>query len=578
MDNAPSDTDHPPAPDRTPGWLRWLARAPVAYPFMVVFALAVYLPGFFVLPPSDRDESRYAQASKQMVQSGDWIDIRFGEEPRYKKPAGIYWLQAGAVSIVGSAHAQTIWLYRLPSLIGCLLSVLLTLWLGRFLFGSLAGLIGAFALTVCILMGTEARMAKTDAVLLGAILLAQALLARAALAHDDQRPGWAAVLGFWAAHGVGILVKGPIGLMVTALNALAFAVWQRRFRWLLGLRPLPGLAILAALVAPWLIAIQIASDGAFLQASLGREMLYKVGEGEQGHGAPPGFYLALFPVTFWPMAALSVLALPWIWRQRRDARVRFLLSWIVPVWAVFALVTTKLPHYMVPVYPAIALLTGAAIADGLRGAARPPGRAWQHLATALFGALALALVGAVAVLPMLADSRVDAAALLFAIALAALFAAAAQALQHFAIARFLLIIGISAPILSYAAYDAVLARLETIWLAPKIRAAVAEYSPCAAPVVASSGFTEPSLVFALGKDTITGGPARAAAHLAAPGCNLALIEAGQMARFEAALADQAIAARPLTGITGYNYNGGDWLDLRLFAAVDPAGDTTVSAP
>src|SRR5947208_674946 len=89
---------------------------------LVVAALLAFLPGFFQIPPMDRDEARFAQATKQMLETGEYVDIRFQNEVRYKKPVGIYWLQAAAVKVgetLGVPQARTtIWLYRLPSLAG----------------------------------------------------------------------------------------------------------------------------------------------------------------------------------------------------------------------------------------------------------------------------------------------------------------------------------------------------------------------------------------------------------------------------------------------------------------------------
>src|SRR6185369_16268741 len=103
-----------------------------AVAFLVLCALVLFLPGFFNIPPIDRDEARFAQATKQMVETGDFIDIRFQDEVRYKKPVGVYWLQAAAVetaSKLGMPRAQLrIWLYRVPSLIGAIGAVLLTYW------------------------------------------------------------------------------------------------------------------------------------------------------------------------------------------------------------------------------------------------------------------------------------------------------------------------------------------------------------------------------------------------------------------------------------------------------------------
>jgi len=82
---------------------------------LVAFCLIAFIPGFFQIPPVDRDEARFAQATKQMVESGEYVDIRFQDEVRYKKPVGIYWLQAVAVKageVLGIPNARTtIWLY-----------------------------------------------------------------------------------------------------------------------------------------------------------------------------------------------------------------------------------------------------------------------------------------------------------------------------------------------------------------------------------------------------------------------------------------------------------------------------------
>src|SRR5438874_542572 len=82
-----------------PLWLAWAARRPL--PLLALLGLLLWLPGILSLPPLDRDESRFAQSSRQMVQSGNWVDIRFGHVPRYKKPVGIYWLQTAATKLAG---------------------------------------------------------------------------------------------------------------------------------------------------------------------------------------------------------------------------------------------------------------------------------------------------------------------------------------------------------------------------------------------------------------------------------------------------------------------------------------------
>ena len=114
---------------------------------LIVFSLLAFLPGFFQVPPVDRDEARFAQSSKQMIESGQYIDIHFQDEVRYKKPVGIYWLQVAAVKAgqaIGIPEARTvIWLYRLPSLFGASGAVLLTYWAALAFVGRRAALIAA---------------------------------------------------------------------------------------------------------------------------------------------------------------------------------------------------------------------------------------------------------------------------------------------------------------------------------------------------------------------------------------------------------------------------------------------------
>ena len=128
---------------------------------LLVAALLGFLPGFFAIPPIDRDEARFAQATKQMVESGDYIDIRFQDEVRYKKPVGIYWLQAGVVktrerrSDVRDA-LTTIWLYRIPSLIGAIGAVLLTYWAALAFVSRRAAVLAGLMMASSILLGDRA--------------------------------------------------------------------------------------------------------------------------------------------------------------------------------------------------------------------------------------------------------------------------------------------------------------------------------------------------------------------------------------------------------------------------------------
>ncbi|MBI3703398.1 MAG: phospholipid carrier-dependent glycosyltransferase, partial [Rhizobiales bacterium] len=194
---------------------------------LVVFALLAFLPGFFQIPPVDRDEARFAQATKQMVERGEYVDIRFQDEVRYKKPVGIYWLQAVAVKTgeaLGVPQARTtIWLYRLPSLAGATAAVVLTYWTALAFVTRRTALVAALMMASSILLGVEARLAKTDAMLLCMSLAAMGAMARIYLTTrrtPDVPVGWTLPAILWTAIAGGVLLKGPLILMFVGLTAL----------------------------------------------------------------------------------------------------------------------------------------------------------------------------------------------------------------------------------------------------------------------------------------------------------------------------------------------------------------------
>jgi 4-amino-4-deoxy-L-arabinose transferase-like glycosyltransferase len=538
-------------------------RAPA---LLVAVALLAFLPGFFNIPPVDRDEPRFAEATRQMLISRDFLDIRFQTAPRYNKPVGIYWLQAAAVSAgeaIGVPQARTtIWLYRLPSLIGALAAVLLTYWAGLPLAGRRGALIGGLAMAVAILTGVEARLATTDAVLLATVLAMQGALARIYL---DQRTGRDSGLGmamlFWAALGLGALVKGPLTPMIALLTVIPLAALNRNVRWLKRLRPLPGIALAIVIVAPWLVAIGIASHGAFFKASLGTDMLAKVGGARESHGAPPLTYLLALWGLFWPASALVPLAIPPTWRARAVPAVRFLLAWLLPSWIVFELVPTKLPHYILPLLPALALLFGRWLAEAeLR---LPP--LWGRIAGTL-----LFVVGAV-VLPaalFVAIHRIEGFYPLhmipFAVIAWAFLALATAALWRGEV-RHSFVLSLIVALATYGAvYRIGLAELRSLWVSPRLAAAV-NLVPCPDPKLASAGDHEPSLVFLTSPTIELTSGAGAAQFLAKGGCRIAFVGTREQRAFEAALPAGAPAPVLITKLRGINLNGGHRLDIGVFA-------------
>src|SRR6185312_6623840 len=173
------------------------------------------LPGLIAVPPLDRDESRFAQATAQMLESRDFTVIRYQEEERFKKPVGIHWLQAASVSLFSNPEDRQIWAYRIPSLLGAMLAAAACAWGAAGFFGAPAGLLAGAMLGTTFLLSTEALIAKTDAMLCGATTLALAALGRLyAEAHGGPIAGKRAWLFFWIGMAAATLDKGPVGPMV----------------------------------------------------------------------------------------------------------------------------------------------------------------------------------------------------------------------------------------------------------------------------------------------------------------------------------------------------------------------------
>jgi 4-amino-4-deoxy-L-arabinose transferase-like glycosyltransferase len=522
--------------------------------FLVAMSLICFLPGFINIAPIDRDEARFAQATKQMVESGDYIDIRFQDEVRYKKPVGIYWLQAAAVragEALGVPQAHTsIWLYRIPSLIGALAAVLLTYWTALAFVSRRNACLAALMLAVSIMLGIEARLAKTDAVLLAAVVAAMGVMAHEYMRKDAVAlPGWLLPGVFWTALAAGVLVKGPLIVMVVALAAATLAILDRSARWLARLRPFAGVAWLLLLVLPWFIAILGRAGDAFFVGSVGGDLMSKVSGGSEGHWAPPLTYLVLFWLTFWPAAPLAALATPAAWRHRHEPAVRFLLAWLVPAWIVFEVVPTKLPHYVLPLYPAIAILIAWAIEREALSARRWIARITVHWPIIAAGVPILAIVAVMTVRHQLG-------------LLAWPFAAGAMIFGFFAWrlfdedgpARSFLRAAVAAQFCAIAVFGAIVPLLHPLFSAAALADAVVPR--CEHPRYAAAGYHEPSVVFLFGTTTLLTDGQGAADFLRAGGCRFALVEGRQERSFTRRA--EAIGLRYAAGprVEGFNYNEG----------------------
>jgi 4-amino-4-deoxy-L-arabinose transferase-like glycosyltransferase len=540
------------------------ARASIV---LLAVSLLAFLPGIFSIPPIDRDEARFAQATKQMVETGDYVDIRFQDEVRYKKPVGIYWLQAGVVkaaSAIGLRDAATtIGLYRLPSVAGAIGAVLLTYWAALAFVSRRAALLAALMMASCVLLGVERLLAKTDAMLLLTVVAAMGALARVYLSQQradllNAHDAWLLPAIFWTALAAGVLLKGPLILMVVGLAVLALVIADRSGAWLLQLKPVIGALWLAVLVLPWFVAIFSRAGSEFFAESVREDLLSKVLGAQESHGAPPGFYFVLFWLTFWPGAMLAGLSAPSVWASRHDPGVKLLLAWLLPAWVVLELVLTKLPHYVLPLYPAIAILIAGAVDRGVLSRRRwlEWGTIWWVLGPLLagiagivalaviarqFGLLAWPLIGAAAVMGLLAWRLYE-----------------ADGAEHS------LLRAVAAAVLSgIALFGSIIPMLGYVFPSPTL-ARILRDSGCPNPVAAAAGYQEPSLVFLAGTETRLTDSVGAAEFLRGGECRFAFVEQRQEKSF--AQRAQAIGLRYTAGprIEALNISTGQPITIAVY--------------
>lgn len=533
------------------------AKASTTYAVLSLLCALLFLPGLASIPPTDRDEARFMQATKQMLETGDWVHIRFQDEPRNKKPIGIYWLQATSVRLFGQELTAP-WPYRLPSALAAWIAVLAVARCGRRLLSPEGGLIAGAALATSFMVVIEAHIAKTDATLLAATTVAMTLLAELYIRGKSA----GALLGFWAAIGVGILIKGPLILLVAGATVATLAFAHQDRAWLKNLNPLVGIPIVLAIVLPWLIAVSgDSAQGNFVAESVTQDLLPKLIGGQESHGAPPGVYLAAAILTAWPWSVLAPFVVVLAWRARRITIVRFALAWLIPAWIVFELVPTKLPHYTLPLYPALALLTAWALtatqeaAEFPRWIGRGLGLAWRIVWACI--AVALAVGISVALRRFGDSSGAAAAAGATAVLLAGLlvlpgFARSSATTAAMGLAAVGLLFSLSLTTL-------VLPHLNLLAIAPRLKAVID--NPGAEVAVAQ--FHEPSAVFLLGTRTVLTDAPGATAFMLSASDRYAVVPEESLEAVRSAVTAAGRNLAEAGEVIGFNYSRGRWERLAV---------------
>lgn len=326
------------------------------YLFLCVFSLLILLPGLNSIPVIDRDEAHFAQATRQMLQTGNYGQIRFQDTTRFQKPPGINWLQAISVKLFSCEDANVIWPYRLPSILCALLSVFFTFYLGKLLFNPKVAFLGSIFLASSLLFVIEAHMAVIDSALLFSVMLMQCSLWKifdSYFSKSQLNQIW--IFLFWFAMSFGFLLKGVTPL-IAILTITTISLIERNYKWLKSLKPIAGLMFFSFFTLLWVYVVNQAENTNYLMQMFNKDLLPKLKGGHESHGKPPFFHLAILFFTFWPAILFFPQGFKYAFQQRKDKAVYFLLAWIIPTWIFFEVMPTKLPQYVLPTFPAIALI------------------------------------------------------------------------------------------------------------------------------------------------------------------------------------------------------------------------------
>lgn len=570
---------------------------------LMVLGLAVYLPGLRAIPPVDRDESRFAQASRTMLESGHFVIPRIQDKPRLNKPPLIYWLQSGSAKLLGDAPGPdglgewgngNIWVFRFPSVLCAIGTVLLTWRLGLRLFDSRAALLAATLLAVCPMIVWDAHQARADQLMVLTVMGAmfalyvcwkqtQRVSGVTGVARAARPPVvklmWPCIFWLWIA--LGILAKGPVTPMIALLAIITLSIATRSARWTLQLRPLLGLLIIAALVGPWVWLVSRAVGWSTYWPIILKETIGRSTDAAESHWGPPGYHTVLLAVLFWPGSLLTLAAViracrafPWHERPagvfaRRSAEL-FLLAWLIPSWIVFECIATKLPHYTMPLYPAIALLTARAACAAMTPSSKLLRTAFDRMGvlfwcgigvTGLLGSLgALTEWGGYDFSPS-TFGRLPLVAAAW-VMLGCIAAACVAIDRERAVARAHVLAICAVLVWCWVSLACVLPRSRDLWISPQLAAIVSRVQASAPTPVALIGYQEDSAIFMLRGRAERIEPAHLADWIVRHPTGLVAIEP---ARAPDAAKVAAASLTRVSTIDGYNYSIGKRATIEVYA-------------
>ncbi len=334
----------------------------------------------------DPDEGRYAEIPREMAASGDWLTPRLNDLKYFEKPPLQYWATATAYTLFGEHH----WTARLWSALTGFLGILFTVVAVTKLFNPATGWIAGAVLASSPLWNLIGHVNTLDmgvSAFLAAAIFALCLAQRDGAPPPESRRWQDAA---WVLLALAILSKGLIGLVLPAATVVIYAVWQRDMKLILRIRPWRGLAILLLITAPWFIAVSLINPE-FAYFFFIHEHLQRFLTTVHHRYEPVWYFIPILLVGMLPWLGSMLPGIKAGSREDSGKRFqpqRFLLIWIVLVFVFFSVSDSKLPSYILPIFPALATL----VAMHLHAPATGQRRAGYAVLAGATGLVSLCLV------------------------------------------------------------------------------------------------------------------------------------------------------------------------------------------
>lgn len=331
-------------------------------------AAALYFPGLGTLPYYDKGEPREVLSLLAQTQTGDWILPLTGGTTVPSKPPLLRWLSGAVVAVTGRFDE---WAARLPSAVLATGAVVITARAAGARFGAVGGVATALVLATTWTWMVAARQARVDMTLAACLTTALLALERVCRAPVPSR---GALLTMYVSAALAVLAKGPVGLAIPGVVGLVYLALRGDLARLRHMRPGLGAAMVLLVAGSWYAAAAWQGGDAFLERQLGHENVARFlgGAERTSHAQPFYYYGPAFLGAFMPWTLLLVPAVLHLFllRGRLDtAGLLFPLVWFCGVVGFYSLAAGKRTVYLLPAYPAAALLVGALFDPTLEGRA-----------------------------------------------------------------------------------------------------------------------------------------------------------------------------------------------------------------